>query len=158
MTNTDVDSLQPFQIVCSDIIGKFSTLSNRKEHYAVIYVCLRTGHIAIYFIKSKMDVDQTVTKYITNFVNRYDFKCRQLHADYDTVYRAAKLLNMLKNIGIHSTFSAPYYHQGNGVAERSVRKVLDLARTGTSSLFGNRYVHGFSGVVFKPYTKQEIQR
>jgi hypothetical protein len=76
-----------------------------------------------------MDVDQTVTKYITNFVNRYDFKCRQLHADYDTVYRAAKFLNMLKSIGIHSTFSAPYHHQGNGVAERSVRKVLDLART-----------------------------
>jgi transposase InsO family protein len=121
-----METLEP---MCSDIIGKFNTLSNRKEHYAVIYVCMRTGHIAIYFVKTKMDVDQTVTKYITNYVNRYNFQCKQLHADYDTVYRASKFLKMLTNIGIYSTFSAPYHHQGNGVAERSVRKVLELART-----------------------------
>jgi hypothetical protein len=57
------------------------------------------------------------------------FQCKQLHADYDTVYRAAKFIEMLTSVGIYSTFSAPYHHQGNGVAERSVRKVLDLART-----------------------------
>jgi hypothetical protein len=53
----------------------------------------------------------------------------QLHADYDTVYRAKNFIRMLTDIGIYSTFSAPYHHQGNGVAERSVRKAIELART-----------------------------
>jgi hypothetical protein len=53
----------------------------------------------------------------------------QLHADYDTVYRAKNFIRMLTDIGIYSTFSAPYHHQGSGVAERSVRKVIELART-----------------------------
>jgi hypothetical protein len=129
INDIDIKSMQPFQIVCSDIIGKFDILSNKREHYAVLYSCLRTGHIAVYFIKTKDEIDNTIVRYLTNYVNRYNFSCKQLHSDYDTVYRASNFIRLLQDIGIYSTFSAPYHHQGNGVAERSVRKVLDLART-----------------------------
>jgi hypothetical protein len=130
IANIDVESFLPFQVVCSDIIGKFYVLSRRREHYAVTYVCMRTGqHIAVYFIKSKDHVDSTITKYLTEYVNRYDYTCKRLHADYDTIYRAKNFIRMLTDIGIYSTFSAPYHHRGNGVAERSVRKVIELART-----------------------------
>jgi hypothetical protein len=95
----------------------------------MIYVCMRTVHIAVYFIRSKDEVDSTITKYLTEYVNRYNYTLMQLHADYDTVYRAKNFIRMLTDIGIYSTFSAPYHHQGSGVAERSVRKVIELART-----------------------------
>jgi hypothetical protein len=162
ITNMDINALKPFQVVCSDIIGKFDVLSKRREHYAVIYVCMRTGHIALYFIKSKDDVDSTITKYLTNYVNRYSFICKQLHADYDTVYRANSFRKMLMDIGIYSTFSAPYHHQGNGIAERSVRKVIELARAlmiesqaGYSDT--DIYIYGSCSMVFESNTKQKIR-
>jgi transposase InsO family protein len=95
------------------------------------YMCVfeRTGHITIYFIKTKDQIEETIVQYVTNYVDRYKFKCDQLHADYDTVYRAASFIQALQEVGIYSTFSAPYHHQGNGVAERLVRKVLELSRT-----------------------------
>jgi transposase InsO family protein len=95
------------------------------------YMCVfeRTGHITIYFIKTKDQIEETIVQYVTNYVDRYKFKCDQLHADYDTVYRAASFIQALQEVGIYSTFSAPYQHQGNGVAERSVRKVHELSRT-----------------------------
>ena len=40
MSNMDISLLKPFEIVCSDIIGKIDILSNKREHYAVIYVCI----------------------------------------------------------------------------------------------------------------------
>jgi hypothetical protein len=70
IANIDIESLSPFQVVCSDIIGKFDVRSKRREHYAVIYVCIRTGHIAVYFIRSKDEVDSTITKYLTEYVNK----------------------------------------------------------------------------------------
>jgi hypothetical protein len=39
------------------------------------------------------------------------------------------VIKFLQARGVESTFSAPYHYQANGTAERSVRKVLDLART-----------------------------
>jgi hypothetical protein len=104
----DIESLLlPFQVVRSDIIEKFDVLSKRREHYAAIYGFMRTGHIAVYFIKSKDHVDSTITKYLTEYVNRYDSTCKQLHTDYDTIYRAKNFIRMLTDIGIYSTFSAP---------------------------------------------------
>jgi hypothetical protein len=48
-------------------------------------------------------------------------------ADYDSMYRDVLVRTWLLNKKLQ--FSAPYHHQGNGIAERTVRKLLDLART-----------------------------
>jgi hypothetical protein len=45
------------------------------------------------------------------------------------MYRDSFKRNWLLNKKVKVQFSAPNHHQGNGIAERTVRKLLDLART-----------------------------
>jgi hypothetical protein len=112
-TGHDIKELKPMEVICTDIIGKLKTLSRRSEHFVVLYVDLRTGYIVTYPIKKKSDVLSTVIKFFRDNVDRYDHKCKKVHSDFDTVYRAENVMRYLQDRGIESTFSAPYHHQAN---------------------------------------------
>jgi transposase InsO family protein len=128
-TGHDIRDIKPMEVICSDIIGKLQTFSRRNEHFIVFYVDLRTGYIMTYPIKKKSEVITTINRMLKENVDRYGHKCVKLHSDFDTVYKGENVKKFLHDRDIESTFSAPYHHQANGTAERSVRKLLDLART-----------------------------
>jgi hypothetical protein len=61
-------------------------------------------------------------------VDCYKHVCKVIRADYDSMYRDGFVTNLLLKRGVKLKMSAPYHHQANVVAERSVPKLLDLAR------------------------------
>lgn len=119
----------PMVIICSDIIGKFNILSKKPYHYIALFVDYFTGYIMLYFMQQKSNLFQCLQKVFLEHVDYYNHVCRVIRADYDSMYRDSFIRNWLLNKKVKVQFSAPYHHQGNGIAERTVRKLLDLART-----------------------------
>jgi transposase InsO family protein len=82
------------------------------------------------FIKfTKLQLLQSIIRLFREHVIKFEHKCKRLHSDYESVSRDAKVIEWLEQQGVESTYLAPYHHQANGVAERTVRKLLDSART-----------------------------
>jgi hypothetical protein len=126
----DITLLAPFEIICSDIIGKLRMFTNKKEYYIALFVDLRTGYVVTYQIRQKSQLLRSIIRLFRDHVTKYGHNCKRLHSDYESVYRDADVVKWLEEEqGVESTYSAPYHHQANGVAERTVRKLLDLART-----------------------------
>lgn len=128
-SDTDHEDLQPMQAVSADLVGKFRLFSTKGNRYVAIYVDHATGYIVTDCIKKKSDVLASIKRFVNNHVHFHGLETRQLHVDFDRSFRDKAVQEYLLEKGIKMTFSAPYHHQGNGRAERSVRKVLDLART-----------------------------
>jgi transposase InsO family protein len=127
-TERDISNLAPMEVVCTDYIGKLQ-VGKKREHFIAIYVDLKTGYIAAYPLKNKALILGSVEQFLFEHVDKYNRTCKRIHSDYDKVYKSSMIKELLQKRGIHSTYSAPYHHQANGTAERSVRKLLDLART-----------------------------
>ena len=119
----------PMVTICSDIIGKFNILSRKPYHYIALFVDYYSGYIMLYFMQQKSNLFQCLQKVFLEHVDYYNHVCRMIRADYDSMYRDSFIRNWLLNKKVKVQFSALYHHQGNGIAERTVRKLLDLART-----------------------------
>jgi transposase InsO family protein len=121
--------LKPMQEVSSDIIGKIKILSRGKHHYIALYVDHLTGYIVVHFLKKKSEVLSSIKKFVRDNVDFYGLDIKRLHVDFDPNYKDQAVQDWLLEKGISMSFSTPYHHQGNGRAERTVRKVLEAART-----------------------------
>ncbi len=71
----------------------------------------------------------SIKKFVSNVVEYYSIDIKRIHVDFDPNYRDKKVQDYLNDKGIKMTYSACYHHQGNGRTERTVRKVLEIART-----------------------------
>ncbi len=128
-TYDDELQLKPMQEVSSDLVGKIRILSRGGHRYIALYVDHLTGYIVVHFLKKKSEVLSSIKKFVSNVVEYYSLDIKRIHVDFDPNYRDKKVQDYLNDKGIKMTYSAPYHHQGNGRAERTVRKVLETART-----------------------------
>jgi hypothetical protein len=94
-----------------------------------LYVDHLTGYIVVHFLKKKSEVLSSIKKFVRDNVDFYGLDIKRLHVDFDPNYKDQAVQDWLLEKGISMSFSTPYHHQGNGRAERTVRKVLEAART-----------------------------
>jgi hypothetical protein len=141
----DEKDLGPMVVIHSDIIGKFNVLSRKPYHYIALFVDEFTGYIMLYFMQQKSNLFLCLQRLFLEHVEYYHHVCRTIRADYDSMYRDIFIRTWLLNKKVKVQFSASYHHQGNGIAERTVRKVLDLART---LIFGRRLSHQLANSIY----------
>eukprot|EP00965_Chrysotila_dentata_P057914 1919888-Pleurochrysis_carterae.AAC.1 len=86
-------------------------------------------------MKTKAEALTHVKRFIASFaalVNKHADKPRQLvgtlHSDNAGEFLSTQFKEFLADSGVHSTTCPPHVHELNGVAERAIRSVMELAR------------------------------
>lgn len=122
--------LKPFEVVHADLFGPVDTESLGGAKYGLIFTDGHTRWRVFYALKSK---DQVVEKFkdyckVMNSILG-GATIRRLHTDGGGEFVGKTLGDYCKRMGILQTNSGPYTPEQNGIAERSNRTVVEMARS-----------------------------
>ncbi|KAI0992030.1 hypothetical protein K3495_g16156, partial [Podosphaera aphanis] len=119
----------PFDIVHSDLSGKFSVESLGRKRYYISFIDDFTRYAWIYFIRSKDDTYDAIRQFVKRIQNQHGITIKKVFSDNGGEYIDRRVEQFFGNHGIDHEFSPPYEHESNGVAERFNRTIVTKART-----------------------------
>eukprot|EP00965_Chrysotila_dentata_P018914 630373-Pleurochrysis_carterae.AAC.1 len=86
-------------------------------------------------MRSKAEAPHYVRKFIASFaalINKGSTEPRRLvgtlHSDNAGEFLSTRFTEFLSDAGVHTSTCPPHVHELNGVAERAIRSVMELAR------------------------------
>ena len=120
-------------LVHMDVAGPFKT-SKRGNNYLLVLVDDRTRFKSVYPVRNKSDVPGKVCLFVSAFNSMADkssgrvSRIGRVHSDNGGEFMSRQFEEFLADSNIHHTTSPPHVHQLNGVAERSIKSIMDLVR------------------------------
>ena len=81
------------------------------------------------FLDDKSQVQKIFKNFTRKAQNQFDMKIKKVRSDNGTEFKNANVDTFLDEEGISHEFSATYTPQQNGVVERKIRTLIDMART-----------------------------
>ena len=124
---TDIRSDTPFEIIDSDLSGKFFKTSFGKSNYYVTFIDDCTRYACIYPIHAKSDTVTVFTSFIYARYTQDNAIIKRFRTDNRGEYVNAAMLPLLDKQGIVHDLSPAYSHESNGVAERYNRTIIAAA-------------------------------
>jgi hypothetical protein len=119
----------PLEKVGTSIMAKFSMKSRRNNLWPFIFVDYSTHMLWPYFGKTKDDLVLAIKLFKKEVIDKSTYQWKNLQSDSEVIYTDGQVKRYLDNIGIQGQYSSPYRHDQNGLAERSIGQIYDLART-----------------------------
>ena len=142
-TTSPARASQPFELVHTDILGPMPTPTSSGYRYAIVFVDDFSRFRVVYLLKTKDQAASKLQEYIATYVEPRGASIRRLRADNGGEFQGAAFRHVCANNGsIRQEFSAPYTQSQNGVAERSWRTLVEMARC---MLFGSGLSVSFWG-------------
>eukprot|EP00965_Chrysotila_dentata_P045716 1518527-Pleurochrysis_carterae.AAC.1 len=87
-------------------------------------------------MRSKSEAPLYVRKFLASFaamLNKGESEPKRLvgtlHSDNAGEFLSTRFADFLSDSGVHSTTCPPHVHELNGVAERAIRSIMELARS-----------------------------
>ena len=111
-----------------DLVGGGNTLKDTQGHnMSAILTDDATHRRFSYPVKTKDDAALKVQEHILLAEAQYGYICKQLHSDDDSIFKPIQ--TWLSARGIMREPSAPYAQDQDGISERSIRTLIEKART-----------------------------
>ena len=111
-----------------DLVGGQNTLKDTQGfNMSAILTDDATHRRFSYPVKTRDDAAIKVQEHIILAEAQYGYMCKQLHSDDDSVFKPIQ--PRLASRGIKRELSAPYAQDQDGIAERSIRTLIEKART-----------------------------
>ncbi|CAI7894116.1 unnamed protein product [Closterium sp. NIES-54] len=125
----------PLQTLHMDVWGPARVRGQGHERYFQLVVDDYSRYTMVFPLRSKGDVTEVLIDWIRaarlqlreSFGS--DFPVLRLHSDRGGEFSSARLGAFCRAQGIHQTFTLPASPQQNGIAERRIGMVMDVART-----------------------------
>ncbi|CAI7893469.1 unnamed protein product [Closterium sp. NIES-54] len=125
----------PLQTLHMDVWGPARVCGQGHERYFLLVVDDYSRYTTVFFVRSKGDVTEVLIDWIRaarlhlreSFGS--DFPVLRLHSDRGGEFSSARLGAFCCAQGIRQTFTLPASPQQNGIAERRIGMVMDVART-----------------------------
>ncbi|CAI7818858.1 unnamed protein product [Closterium sp. NIES-53] len=125
----------PLQTLHMDVWGPARIRGQGHERYFLLVVDDYSRYTAVFPLRSKGDVTEVLIDWIRaarlqlkeSFGS--DFPVLRLHSDRGGEFSSARLGAFCRARGIRQTFTLPASPQQNGIAERRIGMVMDVART-----------------------------
>ncbi|CAI7739067.1 unnamed protein product [Closterium sp. NIES-53] len=125
----------PLQTLHMDVWGPARVRGQGHERYFVLVVDDYSRYTTVFPLRSKGEVTEVLIDWIRparlhlreSFVS--DFPVLRLHSDRGGEFSSARLGAFCRAQGIRQTFTLPASPQQNGIAERRIGMVMDVART-----------------------------
>ncbi|CAI7797544.1 unnamed protein product [Closterium sp. NIES-54] len=125
----------PLQTLHMDVWGPAHVRGQGHERYFLLVVDDYSRYITVFPLRSKDDVTGVLIDWIRaaclHLRERFgsDFPVLRLHSDRGGEFSSARLGAFCRAQGIRQTFTLPASPQQNGIAERCIGMVMDVART-----------------------------
>ncbi|CAI7750968.1 unnamed protein product [Closterium sp. NIES-54] len=125
----------PLQTLHMDVWGPARVRGQGRERYFLLVVDDYSRYTTVFPLRSKGDVAEVLIDWIRaarlqlreSFGS--DFPVLRLHSDRGGEFSSARLGAFCRAQGIRQTFTLPASPQQNGIAERLIGMVMDVART-----------------------------
>ncbi|CAI7754428.1 unnamed protein product [Closterium sp. NIES-54] len=125
----------PLQTLHMDVWGPARVRGQGHERYFLLVVDDYSRYTTVFPLRSKGEVSEVLIDWIRaarlqlreSFGS--DFLVLRLHSDRGGEFSSARLGAFCRAQGIHQTFTLPASPQQNGIAERRIGMVMDVART-----------------------------
>jgi hypothetical protein len=119
----------PMELLATDSKGPLSMASWIKKYkYFDLYIFGSSKWIEVRFKTDKKETYNNLSD-IINQVKKYGHQLKYLMTDDDVLYKDSKVKELLDNESIIKRTSVPYKHASNGFVERSIRTIMEKART-----------------------------
>ncbi|CAM9467817.1 unnamed protein product, partial [Phaeothamnion confervicola] len=138
------------QLVHTDLLGPMVSASRKGHLYVVIFVDDFTRMRHVYFMRKKTETLDCFKQYVCDAVSPTPgAKILRLRADNGTEFTNSRFRDYCREMGTKLEYSAPYMQSMNGVAERSWRTIMEMARSllKASQLKRNFWNHAVSTAV-----------
>ncbi|CAI7752174.1 unnamed protein product, partial [Closterium sp. NIES-54] len=125
----------PLQTLHMDVWGPARVRGQGHEHYFLLMVDDYSRYTTVFPLRSKGEVTEVLIDWIRAARLRLresfgsDFPVLRLHSDRGGEFSSALLGAFCRAQGIRQTFTLPASPQQNGIAERRIGMVMDVART-----------------------------
>ncbi|CAI7748776.1 unnamed protein product, partial [Closterium sp. NIES-53] len=125
----------PLQTLHMDVWGPARVRGQGHERYFLLVVDDYSRYTTVFLLPSKGDVTKVLIAWIRAARHRFrerfdsDFPVLRLHSDRGGEFSSAHLGAFCRAQGIRQTFTLPASPQQNGIAERRIGMVMDVART-----------------------------
>ncbi|CAI7904591.1 unnamed protein product [Closterium sp. NIES-54] len=125
----------PLQTLHMDVWGPARVHGQGHERYFLLVVDDYSRYTTVFHLRSKGDVTEVLIDWIRAACLQIresfgsDFPVLHLHSDRGGEFSSARLGAFCHAQGIHQTFTLPASPQQNGIAERRIGMVMDVART-----------------------------
>ncbi|CAI7895481.1 unnamed protein product, partial [Closterium sp. NIES-53] len=125
----------PLQTLHMDVWGPARVRGQGREHYFLLVVDDYSRYTTVFPLRSKGEVTEVLIDWIRAARLRLkesfgsDFPVLRLHSDRGGEFSSALLGAFCRAQGIRQTFTLPASPQQNGIAERRIGMVMDVART-----------------------------
>ncbi|KAH3957096.1 hypothetical protein HBH51_231200 [Parastagonospora nodorum] len=132
-------TIKPFEVIHSDLSGKFPRPSLGGARYFMSFICQATRYSWIKMLKLKSDAPNAIRDFIAFANTQYNAQMstanihihssavKRFKSDNGGEYRAAT--QDLRRMGIQHDMVPPYHHELNGVAERWNQSIIQVARS-----------------------------
>ena len=139
LSHSSTDAYQPThagRLIHADIVGPFRRSTHGHLQYALILTDDHTRFKFVYLLRRKSDAPDAVRKFLSRFNAHASVNSGlpvrlvgSLHTDNAGEFISRDFADLLDQNLIAMTTCPPHVHQLNGVAERSIRSVMALARS-----------------------------
>ena len=120
---------QPLELVHTDVVGPMNTPSVDGYRYYIGFVDDFSRKTWSLPMKAKSDALAVFKVFRASVEKLTGFTIRSLRSDHGGEYLSAEFRAYLQQQGIAHQLSAPYTPEQNGVAERTNRTIVEMART-----------------------------
>lgn len=148
LTNSQVASFKPFDLVYSDVWGPSPYFSINENRYFLLFVDDCTKFVWIYFLSHESQVLNFFMHFHQMIKTQFNSNIKTLQSDWGGEYR--NLSSYLTTHGISHRVSCPYIQEQNGSVERRNRVILEKGLTllAHSSLPHTFWEHAFKTATY----------
>ncbi|CAI7841580.1 unnamed protein product [Closterium sp. NIES-53] len=119
----------PFQTLHLDVWGPAPILGPERERYFLVVVDDYSMYTTVFPLAKKSEVNSTLIRWLLAIEGSRGNRVRCLHSDRGGEFCSGVLAGFCGEQGMRQSWTLPESPQHNGVAERRIGLVMDIART-----------------------------
>ncbi|CAI5488564.1 unnamed protein product [Closterium sp. Naga37s-1] len=130
----------PFQTLHLDVLGPSPVLGPRQERYFLIVVDDYSRYTTVFPLRRKADVPTVLEPWLLAWGGAQGLCGLRLHSDRGGEFSSTRLETFCQGRGIIQSYTLPASPQQNGVAERRIGLVMEVARTSMCHAGGPQFL------------------
>ncbi|CAI7871022.1 unnamed protein product [Closterium sp. NIES-53] len=120
---------EPFETLHLDVWGPASCPGPERERFFLVVVDDYSRYTTMFPLAKKSDVTSTLIRWLLTTADTRGRRVSCLHSDRGGEFRSGILAGFCREQGIRQSWTLPESPQQNGVAERRIGFVMEIART-----------------------------
>ncbi|CAI5993282.1 unnamed protein product [Closterium sp. NIES-65] len=120
---------EPFETLHLDVWGPAPRLGPERERYFLVVVDDFSRYTTVFPLAKKSEVTSTLIRWLLTTEDTRGRRVSCLHSDRGGEFRSGILAGFCREQGIRQSWTLPESPQQNGVAERRIGLVMEIART-----------------------------